>query len=90
MIGARQNMESRWVSLPLSSRGLARLVTDQIQRRLPFHLALESKGVTDDENMALECMKMILQDVFKSIPGTWDKFIDACYNHVSVLVCRHQ
>ncbi|KAI9707077.1 MAG: hypothetical protein M1836_000037 [Candelina mexicana] len=66
MIGARQDMESRW-------------------RRLPFYLALESKDVSNDENMALECMKMILQDLFKSISGTWEKFIDVCYNHVSVL-----
>ena len=35
--------------------------------------------------MALECMKIILQDVWKSVTGNWESFLDVCNNHVSIL-----
>lgn len=34
-------------------------------RRLPFYLACEVLGTLDEEQMALQCMKMILQDVWE-------------------------
>ncbi|KAI9837392.1 MAG: hypothetical protein M1838_004834, partial [Thelocarpon superellum] len=36
-------------------------------RRLPFYLAFESPDVTSDDGLAIECMKMISQDIFKSV-----------------------
>ncbi|KAI9758262.1 MAG: hypothetical protein M4579_003121 [Chaenotheca gracillima] len=54
-------------------------------RRLPFYLAYESHDISNDDHMAVECMKMILQDVFKSLVESWDAFLDVCYNHVSLL-----
>lgn len=36
-------------------------------RRLPFYLSYESHDVSNDDRMALECMKIILQDVWKSV-----------------------
>lgn len=35
--------------------------------------------------MATECMKVILQDVWKSISETWEGFLEICTNHVSIL-----
>lgn len=41
--------------------------------------------MSNDDRMALECMKIILQDVWKSVADTWEGFIDVCNNHVSIL-----
>ena len=54
-------------------------------RRLPFYLAYESHDVSNDDRMALECMKIILQDVWKSVTGNWESFLDVCNDHVSIL-----
>ena len=54
-------------------------------RRLPFYLAYESHDVSNDDRMALECMKIILQDVWKSVTENWESFLDVCNNHVSIL-----
>ena len=54
-------------------------------RRLPFYLAYESHDVSNDDRMALECMKIVLQDVWKSVTGNWESFLDVCNNHVSIL-----
>ena len=56
-------------------------------RRLPFYLAYESDsdGASDDAQLALECMKIVLQDVWKSIAEQWEGFLDVCDTHVSIL-----
>ncbi|KAI9827078.1 MAG: hypothetical protein M1826_006442 [Phylliscum demangeonii] len=54
-------------------------------RRLPFHLAVEYRDVSNDEDMALECMKMILQDMFRALAQSWETMLDICYSHVSIL-----
>ena len=54
-------------------------------RRLPFYLAYESHDVSNDDSMALECMKIVLQDVWKSISEEWEKFLDVADTHVSIL-----
>lgn len=54
-------------------------------RRLPFYLAYESHDVSSDDLMALECMKIILADVWKSIVENWVGFLDVCNTHVSIL-----
>ena len=36
-------------------------------RRLPFYLAYESHDISNDDRMALECMKIILADIWKSM-----------------------
>ncbi len=35
--------------------------------------------------MALECMKIILADVWKGIADNWEDFLDVCNTHVSIL-----
>ena len=35
--------------------------------------------------MAVECMKIILQDTWQSIVGSWETFLEICHNHVSIL-----
>lgn len=35
--------------------------------------------------MAADCMKIILQDVWKSISETWEGFLEICNNHISIL-----
>lgn len=54
-------------------------------RRLPFYLAYESKDISNDDHMAIECMKMVLQDIMKAVVSAWDSFLDRCYTHVSIL-----
>ena len=57
-------------------------------RRLPFYLAYESHDVSNDDQMALECMKIILADIWKSISEVWDAFMDVSNQHVSCLEDR--
>lgn len=54
-------------------------------RRLPFYLAYESHDVSNDDQMAIQCMKIILQDIFKGLVSKWDTFLDVAVNHVSIL-----
>lgn len=55
-------------------------------RRLPFYLAYEAHDVSnDDDLMAIECMKLILQDVWKSVAESWEGLLDVCNHHVSIL-----
>ena len=54
-------------------------------RRLPFYLAYESHDVSNDDRMALECMKIILQDVWKSVSESWESFLDVSNTHISIL-----
>lgn len=35
--------------------------------------------------MAMECMKLILQDVWKSVADSWEGLLDCCTHHVSIL-----
>ncbi|KAG0643438.1 hypothetical protein HOY80DRAFT_1007433 [Tuber brumale] len=52
-------------------------------RRLPFYLANDHPE--EDEEMALECMKIITQDIFKALANCWDQLLDASWEHVSIL-----
>ena len=54
-------------------------------RRLPFYLLYESGNITDDDLMALECAKTILQDIWKAVAQQWEDFLDICNTHVSIL-----
>lgn len=54
-------------------------------RRLPFYLAYEGGDASNDDGMALECTKIVLQDVWKSVSGNWEDFLDVCGTHVSIL-----
>ncbi|EED14038.1 conserved hypothetical protein [Talaromyces stipitatus ATCC 10500] len=56
-------------------------------RRLPFHLAFESRDPVEDDDgkLALNCSKAILSDIFKSVVGTWDKFLDHAGTHMTIL-----
>ena len=44
-------------------------------RRLPFYLANESHDISNDDHMAEECMKIILQDIWKSVAQSWDDLL---------------
>ncbi|OJD30557.1 uncharacterized protein BKCO1_5900034 [Diplodia corticola] len=52
-------------------------------RRLPFYLKKEQKAT--DEQLAVECMDLVLKDVFKAITVGWERFMRACETHVSIL-----
>lgn len=57
-------------------------------RRLPFHLAFESREPIehdDDAKLALNCSKAILSDVFRSLVLAWDAFLDHAYTHMTIL-----
>ncbi|TPX26586.1 hypothetical protein DIZ76_012048 [Coccidioides immitis] len=55
-------------------------------RRLPFFLAFESRDlVATDDELAYHCTRIILEDIFKVISGTWDTLLDLAYDHVSIL-----
>lgn len=57
-------------------------------RRLPFYLAYESHDVSNDDRMALECMKIILADIWKSVTESWDSLIELSNVHVDCLQDR--
>lgn len=54
-------------------------------RRLPFYLAFEREDQLDDDLMSMDCMKLIMGDIWKSIAENWESFLDACEDHVSIL-----
>ena len=54
-------------------------------RRLPFYLAYDAHDVSTDERMALQCMKMVVQDIWKSAAESWDTFLDISNTHISIL-----
>lgn len=55
-------------------------------RRLPFYLVYEgSHDVSNDDQMALQCMKMVLADIWKSAAESWEGFLDIANTHVSIL-----
>lgn len=55
-------------------------------RRLPFYLVYEgSHDVSNDGRMALQCMKMVLADIWKSAAESWEGFLDIANTHVSIL-----
>ncbi|KAL8909275.1 MAG: hypothetical protein Q9207_000285 [Kuettlingeria erythrocarpa] len=57
-------------------------------RRLPFYLAYDSQDVSNDDRMALECMKIILADLWTSVSESWDCLIDRANVHVDCLQDR--
>ncbi|ORY01338.1 hypothetical protein BCR34DRAFT_546370 [Clohesyomyces aquaticus] len=61
----------------------ARQEVEQRWRRLTFYLPKEE--TSDDEKMAAECMDFILRDIFKAMAFTWEKYINICETHVSIL-----
>lgn len=54
-------------------------------RRLPFYLAYESHDVSNDDELALECMKIIVQDIWKSVAESWERLLELCTIHVDIL-----
>ena len=54
-------------------------------RRLPFYLAYENHDISTDDRMASECMKIVIQDIFKSVTESWERLLDITNNHVSIL-----
>ena len=54
-------------------------------RRLPFYLGVESHDLSSDNSMALECMKIILTDIWKAVAENWEDFLDVCNTHISIL-----
>lgn len=41
--------------------------------------------MSNDDRMALECMKIVLQDVWKGVTENWESFLDVSNTHVSIL-----
>ncbi|KAF2147083.1 uncharacterized protein K452DRAFT_293563 [Aplosporella prunicola CBS 121167] len=52
-------------------------------RRLMFYLKRED--ILTDERLSLECMDLILKDIFKALVFSWEKYLRACETHVSIL-----
>jgi hypothetical protein len=64
----------------------ARKTWESRWRRLPFYLALESReSIVSDKQLALQCSKAILSDIFKAVVATWDGLLDRAVTHVSIL-----
>lgn len=64
----------------------ARRVWESRWRRLPFFLAFESRDfVATDEQLAFQCSRIILEDIFKALVMEWDTFLDLAMDHVSIL-----
>lgn len=41
--------------------------------------------VATDEELAYHCTRIILEDIFKVLSGSWDTLLDLSYDHVSIL-----
>ena len=54
-------------------------------RRLPFYLAYESHDISSDDQMASECMRLILQDIWKALAESWEHLLDISSHHVAIL-----
>ncbi|KAI9697527.1 MAG: hypothetical protein M1820_007793 [Bogoriella megaspora] len=52
-------------------------------RRLAFYLPREA--ALDDDRLALECMDLVLSDVFKSLAAAWERYLYICSTHVGIL-----
>ena len=72
---------------PIQRRYKIRILTMAVSRwrRLPFYLALEAHDVSNDDRLALECMKIVLQDVWKGVTKAWESFLDISSVHISIL-----
>ena len=69
LIAARKEWESRW-------------------RRLPFYLAMSQEhdsDVSKDDDLAVQCMRLVIQDILTSLTQLWDRFLDISDSHVSIL-----
>ena len=52
-------------------------------RRLSFYLPEEQ--IKDDSRLALECMDLILEDIFKGLAVGWDSFLGTAETHIAIL-----
>jgi hypothetical protein len=59
------------------------LDADNDKRRLTFYLSREEAST--DERLALECMELILKDIFKGLAFAWERYLNCCSTHVSIL-----
>ena len=57
-------------------------------RRLPFVLAADSRDVSTDALMALECTRTIMSDLWRVVIENWEAFMDIASNHISILEDR--
>ncbi|KAF2102292.1 hypothetical protein NA57DRAFT_28231, partial [Rhizodiscina lignyota] len=51
-------------------------------RKLTFYLPKEE---LDEEHLAMECMNLVLSDVFKALSTSWEKYLHKSAAHVSIL-----
>jgi Mg2+ and Co2+ transporter CorA len=55
-------------------------------RRLPFFLAFESRDlVASDEQLAFQCSRIVVEDIFHALSDQWDSFLDLAVDHISIL-----
>ncbi|KAI9892610.1 MAG: hypothetical protein M1814_001303 [Vezdaea aestivalis] len=53
-------------------------------RRLPFYLSFETE-FSDDDSLAIACMKSIVQDIFTSMTDNWETLLEIAETHVGIL-----
>ena len=52
---------------------------------MPFYLGVESHDISTDDSLSIECMKIIISDIWRSLSENWEALLDACQDHVSIL-----
>ncbi|KAF2417525.1 hypothetical protein EJ08DRAFT_643499 [Tothia fuscella] len=52
-------------------------------RRMMFYLSREDLG--SDDKLALECMDLVLKDIFKGLQFSWEKLLSKSEEHVDIL-----
>ena len=75
--------EHSQTSLPQDTLIPARGEIENRWRRLAFYLPRED--AMDDTRLAVECMDLVLSDVFKSLAAAWDRYLYICGTHVGIL-----
>ena len=55
-------------------------------RRLPFYLAYDAgDSRVDDNQLPLQCIKLVLKDIWRANAEGWEKFLDVAGTHVGIL-----
>lgn len=75
--------ESSQTGKPTDTLIQARSDIETRWRRLMFYLSRDDY-VTDDR-LALDCMDLVLKDIFKGLQASWEKTISKCEEHVNIL-----
>jgi hypothetical protein len=75
--------ESSQTGRPKDTLIQARSEIETRWRRMMFYLS--SDNYVTDDRLALDCMDLVLKDIFKGLQASWEKTLSKCEEHVNIL-----